>query len=275
MIRVFVDSGSSIKQEEKEKYGIEIIPLRYLMGENEYEDSIDQTIDDFYKMLIDEKLFPKTSLPYLEKLEKDVNKYTSDGDDVIILILSSKLSSTYDSIKLLFEKNNKVRVIDTLTAVGGERLLIEEINKYRDQSVDFIVEKVKALIPRIKILAIPETLNYLLKGGRLSMKEWLIGASLHIKPVITFADGYVKSETKKIGLKNSMKYIASEVERLADTSYPIIASYTYNDKNLRTLISMTDSSFHKYMSDFDNIDPVIACHWGPNACGYIFIIKKE
>ncbi|MBQ7880978.1 MAG: DegV family protein [Clostridia bacterium] len=65
MLKVFVDSASSIKQDEKEKYDVEIIPLRYLMGDVEYKDGIDLSIDEFYEKLIGEKLFPKTSLPNL------------------------------------------------------------------------------------------------------------------------------------------------------------------------------------------------------------------
>lgn len=80
MLRVFVDSGSSIKQSEKEKLNVEIIPLRYYFGENEYQDDIDLDIDQFYDILINQKQFPKTSLPYLDVLEEKVNKYTTEGD---------------------------------------------------------------------------------------------------------------------------------------------------------------------------------------------------
>ena len=275
MIKVFVDTASSIKYEEAKKYDIELIPLRYTMGEKEYEDGVDLTIDEFYKLLIEKKYFPKTSLPNLGKLEERINNVTENGDDVIILVLSSRLSGTYNSIKMLFEDNKKVHVIDSLSAVGGMRILVEEINKYRDRPVDEIIKHVENLIPRIKILAIPETLTYLAKGGRLSKKEWLIGSSLHIKPVITFKDGYVKTDTKKIGLKTAMKYIATEMTRLVDTDFTIVPSYTYNDKNLRNLINMVDSNYQKSMCDFDNLDPVLACHWGPNAFGFIFVKKDN
>ena len=50
MIKVFVDSGSSIKQNEKEKYNVEIIPLRFLMGDTEYKDGLDLSIEEFYNL---------------------------------------------------------------------------------------------------------------------------------------------------------------------------------------------------------------------------------
>ncbi len=174
----------------------------------------------------------------------------------------------------MFEDNDKVHVIDSMLAVGGMRLIVEEINKYRDQSIQTILEKVDALIPRIRVLAIPETLDYLFKGGRLSKLEWLVGSLLNIKPIITFVDGNVKVDAKKIGLANSMKYIAGELNREADPSYHIIPSYTYKDNNLKKLIALTNKSLYRSMTEFDNLDPVIACHWGPNAFGFIYV-KKE
>ena len=63
MLRIFVDSGSSIKQEEKEQYGVEIFPLHITLGDKEYLDGIDLSMDIFYKALIEEKLFPRLPCP--------------------------------------------------------------------------------------------------------------------------------------------------------------------------------------------------------------------
>jgi len=273
MLKLFVDTASSIKHEERDKYQVELIPLRYLMGEQEYEDGIGITIDEFYDKLINQKLFPKTSLPYLDKVEERVTKETEAGNDVIIITISSGLSGTYDAIKNLFADNAKVRVVDSLSAVGGIRILVEEVNKYRDKDIDFIVEKINALIPRIRILAIPETLDYLHRGGRLSKKDWILGSLLNIKPIIS-VKGAVKLEAKKIGIKNAMKFISQAlINEKCDEDYHIVPSYTYNDSNLRKLIEMTDEKFHKQMIELDNLDPVLACHWGQNALVYKFVTK--
>lgn len=274
MLRVFVDTGSSIKFDEREKLNLEIIPLKILLGEKEYEDGVDLSIDTFYDFLLNTKSFPKTSLPNLEKVKESVENFTKNGDEVLILTISSEISGAHNAIRLLFEDNPKVCVFDTRLAVGGIRLLVEEINRNRNESIDVIVDKLKKLIPRIKILAIPETLEYLMRGGRLSKTEWLLGTVLKIKPVISFKDGKVSVDAKKIGIKNAMKYITTELERLGvDENYPIIASYTYNENNLKDLIAMTNEKYRPLMSKFDNIDPAIAAHWGPNAYGFIFVTK--
>ena len=274
MLRVFVDSGSSIKQHEKEKYQVEIIPLKIILGDKEYYDGINLDNDVFYSYLKESHDFPKTSLPSLGEIEERINEYTKGGDDVIILTISSEISGTYNAMRLLFEDNDKVRVIDSRLAVGGIRLLVDEINLHRDEDLDQIVERVNNLIPRIVIMAIPETLEYLHKGGRLSKMDYILGSLIHIKPIIGFENGKVKMLAKKIGLKNSMSYIVQSLEELdCDPNYEIIPSMTFNKKNLDLLKSMTNEKFYPQMKVIDDLDHAIAAHWGPNAFGYIFVKK--
>ncbi len=278
MIQVFVDSGSSIKQEEKEIYQVEILPLKILLGDKEYLDGVDLSLDDFYKIFLGEKIFPKTSLPALEDTQNKVMEYVERGDDVIILPISSKISGTYQTFKMLFADEPKVRVIDTKSAVGGIRLLVEEINKYRNESLDFVEDKVLKLIPRLKVLAIPENLEYLYKGGRLGKAAYMAGSLMQVKPLISLdsISGEVKLVGKARGLKKAMKEVVNYLEKNGcDPNYHIVPSYTYNKNNLDELIAMTDPKYLQYMEEYDNLDPALACHWGPNAFGYIFVAPEN
>ena len=278
MLRIFVDSGSSIKQEEKEQWGVEILPLKISLGDREYQDGIDLSMEVFYRALMEEKQFPKTSLPSLGDAQERIEHFTDMGDDVVVLTISSGISGTFHALKMLFEDNPKVRVIDTRSAVGGIRLLVEEINRHRQESLDEIQQRLQALIPRIRVCAIPETLNYLHRGGRLSRTAWAVGSMLQLKPLITLdsSDGSVKSLGNVRGLKKAMKTLADYLtECECDPNYPIVPSYTYNRENVEALIAQTPEQYHSQMIDFDNLDPAIACHWGPNAFGYIFIAGND
>ncbi len=271
MIKIFVDSGSSIKKEEREEYGVEVLPLKILLGETEYLDGENLPMDVFYKALIDDQLFPTTSLPSLSEAEERVNEYVNKGYDVIILTISSGISGTYNALRMLFESNERVSVIDSQTAVGGMKILVKEANKYLTESLDFIENKIKELIPRIKVLAVPETLKYLHKGGRLSSAGWIVGSLLRIKPIIELRYG-VKVAGKAVGLKLAMRFLLDSL-KTCDTNYPIVPSYTYSTENLQELISKAPPACQAVMTEFDNIDPAVAAHWGPNAFGFIFVEK--
>lgn len=275
MLKIFVDSGSSIKQSEKEALGVEILPLKITLGNTEYLDGIDLPMSVFYNALIKEKLFPKTSLPSLGDAEDAVTRYTDAGDEVLIITISSGISGTYNAFKTLFAENPNVLVIDSKSAVGGVRILAHEANKYRDRDLAFIKEKLTALVPRLRVVAVPETLEHLCRGGRLSHSAFAVGTLLQLKPLITIDsqwDGSVKVLSKAVGKRRAMSAVTSYLttER-CDLNYPIVPSYTYDSDNLDMLISMTNSEYLPAMTAYDELDPAIACHWGPGAFGYIFV----
>ena len=275
MLRVLVDSGSSIKCDEAKDYNVEIIPLKIMLGNKEYsDDGKELSMDKFYDYLKNEKEFPKTSLPNLAILEDKVNNYTNNGDDVIIITISSKISGTYNSIHLLFEDNKKVLVIDSLIAVGGLRFIVDLINKNRDKSLDEIKKLTDKLILKLTVLAIPETLHYLQKGGRLSKTEWLLGSILQIKPTIGFKEGKVKVVDKNRGIKKAQKSIIDTIVSTGvDDNYDIIAAYTHNRANVDELVGMLPDELKKKVKIYDDLTPAIAAHWGPNAFGLVFVEK--
>ena len=214
-------------------------------------------------------------MPKLDDVERRVSAYTNNGDEVIIITISSKISGENNALKMLFEDNKNVLVLDSMLAVGGIRLIVDFLNRNKDIPFNEIETKVNEFIPRVHILAIPETLRNLLKGGRLSKTEWLLGSILQIKPTIGFKEGKVRVVSKNRGIKKAMKEVASMLNELdCDTSYDIVASYTYNRDNVNQLVEMIDDKYKAAVKIYDDLDPAIAAHWGPNAFGFVFVSKK-
>lgn len=277
MIRIFVDSGSSIRPDEREKYGVEILPLKIFIGSKEYDDGVELSSEDFYKYLIEDGIFPKTSLPSLGEAEKRIREYLNQGDQVIVITISSGLSGTYGAIKMLFDNEPNVRVIDSKSGSGGIKLLVAEANKYLSLPLDEAVGKIESLIPRIRVIAVPETLECLHRGGRLSRASMAVGSLLQLKPIISLGgdDGKVKAIGKERGISKAMKKVANFLEEEnCDPSYGIIPVYTYDRSNADKLVEMTAEKYRSHIIDYDNIAHAIACHLGPNAFGYIFVSKE-
>lgn len=272
MRRIIVDSGSSIKVEEKDQYGVDILPISLQMGDESFLDGVNLSTEEFYRRLKDSSQFPKTSLPSLEETQKLVDFYTNQGDEVLIITISSEISGTYQAIKMLFNEYNNVTVFDSRLAVGGIRFLVAEANKYKHETMETVIQKLNQLLPRIMIAAVPETLDYLLAGGRLSKSSWMVGKLLSINPIITFINGKVAVLTKKRGIKQSKKTLVEMVKQdRADKSYGIIAAYTYNKANVDDLIQILPDDYKNAISVYDDLCSSIACHWGPNAFGFIYV----
>ncbi len=272
MRRIIVDSGSSIKIEEREKYGVDILPIQLMMGDESFLDGVNLSTEEFYSRLKDSSQFPKTSLPSLDETQKLVDSYISQGDEVLIITISSGISGTYQAIKMLFDEYENVEVFDSKLAVAGIRILVEEAKRYENESMEFVIDRLNQLVPRIVIAAVPETLDYLLAGGRLSKSSWMLGKLLSIIPIITFIDGKVEVLAKKRGIKQSRKALIDKIlEDKVDETYGIVAAYTYNKENVDTLIQMLPNDYKNKISVYDDLCSSIACHWGPNAYGFIYV----
>ena len=258
--------------EEKERYGVDILPICLQMGEETFYDGVNLSTEEFYGRLKDKRQFPKTSLPSLEETQNLVDSYVNQGDEVLIITISSGISGTYQTMKMLFAEYEKVEVFDSKLAVGGIRFLVEEANRYKNETMETVIEKLNQLLPRIVIAAIPETLDYLLAGGRLSKSSWMMGKLLSIVPIITFIDGRVEVLAKKRGIKQGKKALVELIQKdEADKSYGLIASYTYNKGNIEDVIQMLPQEYKEAVTVYDDLCHSIACHWGPNAYGFIYV----
>ena len=132
--KLLIDSASDINLDEANALGITLMPMVIQFGEEEYLDGVNLLPQDFYEKLVSIKDLPKTSQINSYRFEEVFEQLTANGDDVVAITISSKLSGTYNSALQASKKfEGKVFVVDSLNACIGERLLglraIELINE--------------------------------------------------------------------------------------------------------------------------------------------------
>jgi hypothetical protein len=275
-LKIMVDSSSGITQDEAARLGIDVFPLRIIFNEKEYLDGIDIMQDEFYEKLTKEEIFPKTSLPNLYEIEKKVKEYLKEGYQVIILPLSKEISGTYSALVSMMEEYENVRVIDTLTTICGLRFLVNEALKLEVDNLDELEIKLCNLQKRIRIIAGIDTLEYLYKGGRLTKTASLVGNVIGLKPLISVIDGKVVVLAKRRGRKHAMQYVLDKFQTSnIDYNYPVYGIYSMNKMNYQELYNaLTDEKLRRAVQNYENIAPVIGCHVGPGAYGFVFIDKE-
>ena len=172
-----------------------------------------------------------------------------------------------------------IYLVDSLSATVGERLLLLEAVKLRDQgcSAAEIAAALEALKKRICIWASLDTLEYLYKGGRLSRTAAGIGSLANMKPIITVSpEGSVSVLKKCIGQKRSMDQILQLTEsKRPDPAYPFFGLYTYDRSNCEALLSrMAEQGASWPVADLLNIGPSIGAHVGTGAYGVAYIAAE-
>lgn len=279
-IKILTDSGSDINQLEADKMGIHLMPIPITFGETEYLDGVNLMPTEFYDLLEKSDELPVTSQITPYKYEEVFEKLTANGDQLIVITLSSKISGTYQNAKNTAEKfKGKVFVIDSLNACIGQRLITQYALKLSQEglSAEEIVEKVENAKTRVRLIAMIDTLKYLKKGGRISAAAAAIGGLVNLKPMISVIDGEVKVVGKTIGAKKAMQFINKEVEAKGgvnfDMPYGVLWSGN-SSANLENWLQENGSRFglegteKKYC-----LGGTIGTHIGSGAVGVAFFEK--
>lgn len=280
-VKILIDSASDITQEEANKLGINVIPLQVRFDEEEYLDGINLSPKEFYDKLIEQDTLPKTSQVTPFRYQEEFERLTKNGDSLIVITLSSKLSNTYNSAVLAsYDFMDKVYVVDSLNATAGERVLALYAKRLIDKGLDVkdIVEKLNSVKSKIKLLAIVDTLEYLKKGGRISKATAFAGELFNIKPVISIIDGEVKLVGKARGSRKANNLLHELIEKSGgiDFSMPYTTLYS----------GLSDAMLKKYIEDekelwegntkdvpIQTVGSTIGTHVGPGAIGVVFFAK--
>ncbi|HKM00964.1 MAG TPA: DegV family protein, partial [Sedimentibacter sp.] len=169
-IAILTDSCSDVPLNLLERYHIYEMALCINYKDKSYRDRVEITPDEVYENLKNE--IPHTSLPTMGEMHETINKIIADGyNQIIIPVISSGLSGTCKAIEMVCEdfKDIKTKVIDTKNIALGSGFLSIYAAQLVEKNLNFeeIVKKVEGKIKDSNIYYSLQTLQYLVKGGRL------------------------------------------------------------------------------------------------------------
>lgn len=281
-VKIVIDSASDISKKEALSLGISMLPMEITFGETTYLDGVNLPPHDFYEKLIEERTLPKTSQVNAFTWEEEYKKHISNGDEVVAITISSKLSGTYNSAKNAAQNfNGKVYVVDSLNAALGERLLLRYTLRLVKQgkSAKEIFEELENKKLKVRFLAMIDTLEYLKKGGRISAVVAFAGGLLSLKPVVAVIDGEVKVIGKALGSKNGSNLLNKLVQEKGGIDFSMPYGVVWSGLSDATLKKYVEDSSHLWKTETDTVPSyilggTIGTHIGPGAIGVAFFEKE-
>lgn len=271
-VRIVTDSTAFLEKEMLERYNITVVPL-YVNFENEV--ILDGSISNasFFDKLKNAAKMPFTSQPSPGDFVKVFEKIIEDGDDIVTLVISSGISGTYDSAinaaKLVDTK--RIAVVDTTLTSGALAMLVKEAAEAATQgkTKEDIVALIEDKKRRLRIFFIPDTLEYLKKGGRIGGAQALLGTLLKIKPVLYLNNGKVETYDKVRTMKKAMERIIDEIPAVKGPfTLTIIHGEAFDTAN--KMKDMIVERFPEVEVIINEISPVIGTHAGPGVVGLCF-----
>lgn len=282
-IKLVVDSASDYVEEEARGLGIELVPMEVRFEEECFLDGFNLSHKEFFEKLIESSDLPKTSQINEYVFEECFDRLTRGGDEVIAITLSSKLSGTYSSAEKAAKKfDGKVRVVDSLSASIGERILCQYAYRMigEGKGVDEICQKLEESKSNIKVLALLDTLKYLKKGGRISSVVALTGEVFSIKPVISIVNGEVKMAGKAVGSKKGNNLLNQLVESSNGIDFSLPFAVGFSGLSDHLLVKYLEDSGQLWKDKVENIPSymigsTIGTHVGPGAIAVAFFAQEK
>ena len=278
MVRIITDSAADFEPFELQEKNILCIPIRVHLGQQEYEENINMSKDQFYGLLAETGETPKTSQPapaYLADLFADAK---AAGEEAVYFTLSSALSGTYQTACMTREdaESDACFVVDSKNATGGQRLLVEYAVRLRDagKSAAEIVAAVESIRDKIVLYACIDTLEYLYRGGRISQTVYKLGTLAQVKPIIRVTEeGAIEVPAKAMGMRKGMDMLCKQLEQKKPSpEHNLYVMYTADRTNGEALAKkIRDMGYDVPDSRIINVGAGIGSHIGPNACGIVYV----
>lgn len=272
-IKLICDSLSDIPKELIDKYDIHVVPLTVIFDGKEYIDGIDLSKQEFYKMLRNSEDMPKTSQCTYIQFRDAFKKYLNKGNDILYIGGSSVASGTFQSA--MMAKNDldgNIYMVDTQNLSIGSGCLLLSAAEMLERKADIkdILNHLENLKESVKVLFTVDTLEYLQKGGRISLAKATIGNMLNIKPVLSIEEGLVKPINQVRGKKQVVSKILSLIkENFGEdlTKKRIILGFGDNNKEFNSFVEKLKEDFKIDEIISVNVSTCICAHSGPGIIG--------
>ncbi|HJX13626.1 MAG TPA: DegV family protein, partial [Dehalococcoidales bacterium] len=210
-VKIVTDSLSDITEDLARELGLTVVPLYVRFGEDIYRDRVDITTEEFYRRLVTESTLPSTTQPTPNDFLEVYQKLAKETDEILVIVVSSKLSGTYQSAtqaKQMMPGKCRIEIIDSLSVAMGQGLIAissaEAVKK--GASLEKAADLARQAVSRSHLIAYFDTLKYLAKGGRIGKASGLLGSMLSVKPILTIKEGEMSPLTRVRSMSAGLDY---------------------------------------------------------------------
>ena len=278
-VKLIIDTGCDLNKEQAEALGVILVPMTIRFGDKEYRSGIDISNEDFYNKLAANKDLPTTSQPTPYDFEMIYQQVKDAGDEGVVLCVSSALSGTYQSACIAangFE--DCIYVVDTRAVSVAQRILLDCALSfmYNGKCAKEIAAELEEKKADVRAFGAVETLEYLIKGGRLSKAAGAVGSVLGIRPVLCLSDGALEVAGKARGAKAAVTLLHDLIADMGiDFSMPFCVGYTGNDPHvIDAYLDAVNSALIGHELTPVNVGSTVGTHTGPGLFIVAFFKKS-
>jgi len=278
MVKIVTDSTCDIPEDLIKKFGITTVPIFIVFGTETYRERVDITPEQFYKRLVESKVHPTTSMQTPAGFAEVFTRLSKETDEILAVILSSKISATYESAvqaKAMVGDIAKIELVDSLQACGALGLPVIKAAEAAASGAKLgeLAAATKDWCSRSHAYMIFDTLEYLRKGGRIGRAQALLGGLLKMTPILTLKEGVVTPVQRTRSRAQAIDALVNLVKGANKIEALMLEDATTPDE-LEIVANRVAEIYPKEKTYRSTVSPVIGVHVGPHVILASFIEGK-
>lgn len=275
MLRIVTDGAADLPDSWDEDFDIQIIPINIHFGEETFLQYVEMDLEGFYNKIETSSVFPKTSQPSPHQFSGFYKTVAKEGDTILSIHVTSKLSGTYASaVSAAEDLRGKYNIIPFDSAAGslGIAFMCRAARQMEraGKSIEEIVEHLEAVRERVEVILTLDTLEFARRSGRVGTLSAALASMLNVKPIAVLKEGVLNMEDKVRTRKTALERVL-EKGKEAFGNQPVYLGVVHarDPESGASLLEEAKNHFNYKDAVLSDLSVSLAINLGPGTVGLV------
>ncbi len=275
MLHIVTDGTADFPTGWVEKYHIHVIPFHIHFGEESFLQNVDITEEDFYRLIAERRIIPKTSQLSPQQLEAVYTRIAEPGDTILSIHVGSKLSGTYASAVAAARKlADRIAVLPFDSAAGAAALafMCKEAREMDTAGfpLEAIVRRLEAIRETVRVLLTIDTLDYARMSGRVKAIQAILASLLQLKPIVELKEGELIATGKVRSRIKALQHVVQRAkEEMGKQLVDVAVVHARAPQDALRLAEMAKQALHIREMVTTSLSTAVTVHLGPRTAGLV------
>jgi DegV family protein with EDD domain len=275
MLKIVMDSAGEIPEEWRSEYDVEVIPVNIEFNNKTYQQGVDLSNEDFYRLADSSGVIPKTSQPSPQQFVDFYKRIAKASDTILSLHVTGKLSGTFNSAVLAAQElKNKLNVIPFDSGSGSAALgfMCKEVRQLdrAGATIQAILARLNTIRQSVNVVLTLDTLEYARRSGRVKALPAAIAALIKIKPIIILKDGALDMKERVRTRQRAINRVLEIIHQRVDNR-PVNVAVVHSQSLVaaKQLMQKVKETLRVNEAIISDLSIGVAANLGPGTIGII------
>lgn len=281
MFRIVIDGAGDMPAGWDTTYGIHMLPLRVRFGEDTFTQGPDFQPADFYRLVKERRIIPKSSLPSIGQVKEFYRSIAQAGDTILSIHISSKLSGTFSTVEAAareLAEEFAITVFDSGAGSVTQGFMAREARMMEraGEALPAVLKRLEFIRRNTTIIFTLDNVEFAYLSGRINRLQNALISALQVKPIVVLRDGLLEMAEKVRTRQRALDRVMTMVcERLNGAKANIAVVHAADLEMARQMVEKVHQMINVQEAVLADVSVPVAANLGPGAIGIIAYPVEE